>query len=123
MAIDITLKISEDLARRILERNDYAVDGLEKAIEDTLENAYPAKAAETPAHTEIPESLSIEEQRELVREAMKDIIAPADWMDGLLELWGGPMTPEEIEEYDRNLPVLDPPLSQTIIEMRDEERY
>jgi hypothetical protein len=114
MAITVTVTISEDLAERIKRGTGDPVCGLEHAVITALEEKYPDEPSKP---------MTVEEERQRLREAMADILAPQDWMSGLLEEWGGPMSPEEEEEYYRTMPVLDPPLSQTIIEMRDEERY
>ena len=90
--------------------DDYVIDVIEKAAPDDV------AAGRAP--------LTREEEMQQIRELMKGKILSEEesaqlfpWLDE------NPMTEEEIDEILANLPVLDPPLSQTIIQMRDEERY
>lgn len=112
--VAIRANIPEDLYELVKQWNGDSQDALDEAVTTALRQVY-ADQSSPP--------LSIDEERQRIREAFGDILAPQGWLSGWLDELGGPMTPEEEEEYYRTAPVLAPPLSQTLIEMRDEERY
>jgi hypothetical protein len=70
-----------------------------------------------------PELTPRELERKRVRDAMGDLLAPPidfnDWPEHLRPYPGMP----DRDTLRRSLPRLDPPLSQTIREERDESRY
>ncbi len=90
--------------------DDYLIDVIEKAAPDNTESNGT--------------QLTRDEEQLRIREVMKDLIWSEEEVDQLFPwLNENPMSDEEVEEILANLPVLDPPLSQTIIQMREEERY
>lgn len=113
----ITITLPNELYERLLatsERENRPVD--EIAIAGIAREVAPPDSAPAP--------LTRDEERRLIREAMQgriwtdeDVSQLFPWLDE------HPMTEEEIDEILANLPILDPPLSQTVIQMRDEERY
>lgn len=111
-AIHVT--IPEDLYALVKARVGDSQDALDRAVADALRQSLAKPTTSEP---------SLDEQRARIRAALGDLAAPANWLDDQLEALGGPLTPEEEEEYYRTMPVLDPPLSQTLIQMREEERY
>lgn len=114
MAITVQVTIPDDLAERVLCGSENPEARLERAVLSALERAYP------PVQ---PRTMTVDEERQLVRQAMGAHALPPDAFADLLEELGGPLTPEEEEEWERTAPVLDPPFSQTLIQMREEERY
>jgi hypothetical protein len=69
-----------------------------------------------------PESLTREEKTQRLRGAMGDRVWSEEDVDKLFPwLDEEPMTEDEVDEILRNLPILEPPLSQTVIDMRNEE--
>jgi predicted transcriptional regulator len=113
----ITITLPNELYEQLLataERENRPVD--EIAIAGIAREVGPSESS--------PVQLTREEEKRLIQEAMpgriwtdEDVSQLFPWLDE------HPMTEEEIDEILASLPILDPPLSQTIIQMRDEERY
>jgi hypothetical protein len=112
--VAIRANIPEDLYELVKRRTGESQEALDEAITTALRQAYAA---------DVRSQASIEDERQRVREALSNLLAPGDWLSGLHKHWGEPLTDDEEAEYYRNMPTLDPPLSQTVIEMREEERY
>lgn len=69
-----------------------------------------------------PDETPLEAERRRTREVLGDLVVeyePEDFASALSR-W---RTPEEVEAILASIPVLDPPLSQTIIEEREANRY
>ena len=108
--ITVQITIPEDLYHRIEEASGRPVDD---AIVELIEDHYPGSARRSKA----------EDTRRL-REAMAGRIWEQEDVDRFMERLGlTPMSDEELEQVMRDMPVLDPPTSEVLIRMRDEERY
>lgn len=101
-------KMPRSLARVLLAAAAIAVIASTASVLSNLRNAL-GRRREPPT------------ERERVREALKPILADIDW-DSWHDTFGRLPENFDREAFIRSLPVLDPPLSQTIIEERDEER-
>jgi hypothetical protein len=69
-----------------------------------------------------PEHDDIDERRARLREALGDLLVPAD---GVVLPWPFDVKEEDVpllthEELAARMPVLDPPISQTVIEERED---
>jgi len=106
-------KLYEQLAALAAEKqrsvDEYSIEALEKVASDDAQAGAP---------------LTRDEQLRRIHEVMGDRIWTQDDIDAFFEGLGIPeMSAEEAEQIIATIPPLDPPLSQTVIEMRDEERY
>ncbi len=106
---------------KLYERLQALAAGQQRSVDEfmieMIENVAPDNARNSAP-------LTREEETRRLREAMTGIIMSEAEVAKLLPwLDDDPMTEDEIDEILANLPVLDPPLSQIIIQMRDEERY
>lgn len=113
----ITIKLPDELYEQLIaasERENRAVD--EIAI------AGIAREVAAPAAPTAP--MTRDEEQRRIREAMQGRIWTQEdidaFFDGLNLL---PMSDEEADRIIAAIPPLDPPLSQTVIQMREEERY
>jgi hypothetical protein len=90
--------------------DDYLIDVIEKAAPD-----------DTPSNGT---RLTRDEEQLRIREVMKDLIWSQEDIDAFFDDLDLPeMSDEEAERIVAAIPPLDPPLSQTVIQMREEERY
>jgi hypothetical protein len=107
---------------KLFERLQAAAANQRRPVDDLLFEAIELVAL--PADSPEAKRLTRDEEIQRLREAMGDRIWTDEDVDQLFPwLDENPMTEAEIDEILANLPVLDPPLSQTVIQMRDEERY
>lgn len=94
----------------------------QRPVDELLHEAIAMIAHANGTSTAAP--LTRDEEQRRIQEAMKGRLWTEEDVDQLFPwLDEHPMTEEEIDEILANLPVLDPPLSQTVIQLRDEERY
>jgi plasmid stability protein len=88
---------------------DYSIEALDSVVSES---------------EQVNAAASRDEQLQRVREAMQGKVWTEDDVDAFFEALGLPeMTDEEAERIVADIPPLDPPLSQTVIEMREEARY
>jgi predicted CopG family antitoxin len=113
-----TVTIPDDVYEQLQD----AATRKQRPVTDLLNEAIAiVVAASTKNGTE---PMTLDEEQRRIREVMKDQIWSEEDVDQLFPwLNDNPMSDEEVDEILANLPVLDPPLSQTIIQMREEERY
>jgi hypothetical protein len=115
--VTVTLTISDELYERLQERSARE----NRSLEEILLTAAESVAAR--AEPDDSRVMTRDEERRRLREALGDIIMEFD-ADAFLKAIGiEPMPPDELAKAMQNLPVLDPPASRTLIQMRDEERY
>lgn len=112
----VTLRLPDELHRRLRvksrEKGSSLNETILESIRDGLQQGKEKQRHETP----------LEKERRLVREALADISSP--WDTSNLFPWIPPRPDDfDWEEFRRSLPVLDPPLSQTIVDERDESPY
>ncbi|HEX5167058.1 MAG TPA: hypothetical protein VFV93_16745 [Thermomicrobiales bacterium] len=94
----------------------------QRPVEDWLLEAIEKLAADVDEPAGAP--LTREEVLRKLREADPELIWSEDDVESLFDgLDLPPMSDEEAERIVAAIPPLDPPLSQTIIDMREEERY
>lgn len=113
-----TLTISDSLYARLKVAAARQKRSVEEYAHDLLETGAPVDDSAGVA------PMTREEQLQRIRDVMGDQIWTQKDVDAFFEGLGIPeMTAEEAEWIIAMIPPLDPPLSQTVIEMRDEERY
>jgi hypothetical protein len=106
----------------LYEQLQHAATEKQRPVADLLNEAIAIVVSTSGQHEAIP--LTRDEEQRRIRAVMKDQIWSEEDVDQLFPwLNDNPMSDEEVDEILANLPVLDPPLSQTIIQMREEERY
>lgn len=110
----LTITIPDELYERLKFINDASDSSLDDTIVAGLDRAYPRD--EWRARTRI----EIEEERRKVREALKDIVITLDWDEYHCGSRQAPMSDAEREAVLKTLPILDPPMSQIIIEDRED---
>jgi hypothetical protein len=111
--VTLTVTIPDDLYKRIEQASRESDAEVDETVVVALERAFTRQRT--------PEEVNAERQR--IREALGDHASDFDGEAFLEALGLEPMTDEEYTAFMRNRPTLDPPLSQTIIEVREEERY
>lgn len=113
----ITIKLPEELYEQLMaasERENRAVD--EIAIAGIAREVAPSDAPAAP--------MTRDQEMQRLREALDGRVWTEHDVSRHRARTGFPrMTPDERQRVIASLPVLDPPLSETIIKMRDEERY
>ena len=112
----LTLRIPDDLHRRLHASSRASHSSLNDTILTMIRRGLTA-SEEGPAD-ETPR----ERERRRVHEALASFSSRSD--TNSLFPWVPPLPPDfDWEAFRRSLPVLDPPLSQTIIQEREESRY
>ncbi len=108
--ITVQITIPEDLYHRIEAETGRSVDD---AIVDLIEEHYPE-----------PGRRSKDEDTRRLREALGSKAWTEEDGDRFMAKLGlEPMSDEELERVMQTMPVLDPPFSEVLVRMRDEERY
>lgn len=104
----VTLRLPESLHARLVAESRATDRSLNELIVESLETRLP----------DVPSS--VDEKRELMRKALGDLLVS---VDEVMPLWPGEEEDAPVlthEELVARLPRLDPPLSQTIIEDRED---
>lgn len=113
----ITITLPDDLYKQLVatsERENRPVD--EIAIAGIAREVVPPESPPAP--------LARDEEMRLIREVMGDRIWSEDDVEAFFNALNlTPMSDKEAERIVAAIPPLHPPLSQTVIQMRDEERY
>jgi hypothetical protein len=114
--IRITLRLPDEVHRRLVERAGASALSLNQSIVDILSDALgcgkSSRLYETP----------LEAERRRLRQALGDSVVEYKARDfaSALTKW---RTPDELDAVLASLQVLHPPLSRTIIEEREETRH
>jgi hypothetical protein len=112
--VTLTITIPDHLYERLKAVTDESAMSLDDAIISAISGTYSCDEPRERSRAEI------EDERRMVREALKDISTEFDWDEFHKGSDITPMTDAERKAILRTLPVLDPPLSQTIIEDRED---
>lgn len=112
--VTLTITIPDDIYERLKAVTEESATTVDDTISTLLNDALPSAAMPVRSQAEI------EDERRRVREALKDISTEFDWDEFHKGSDITPMTDAERKAILRTLPVLDPPLSQTIIEDRED---
>ena len=112
-----TLTIPDQLYERLKAR---AAEEQRSVEEYSIEVLTSVARDDTPAEP----PLTRDEEMRRIREAMKGQLWTEEDVNAFFDALDLPeMSDEEAERIIAAIPPLNPPLSQTVIEMRDEERY
>jgi len=104
----VTLRLPDSLHARLVAESRAKNRSLNELIVDSLETRLPK------------EPMSIDEKRERMRKALGDLLVD---VDEVMPLWPGEDENTPLlthEELQARLPRLDPPMSQTVIEDRED---
>jgi predicted transcriptional regulator len=117
--VTVTITIPDDLYDRVKAVSEQSSRSVDDAIVDALDTVYPEKGDEQGALCQT----EVEEERRLLQQALGDYLSPFN-PDRFLATLG--ISRQPIDDVERTLTLLpqsNPTLSQTIIDMRNEERY
>jgi len=111
--VRVTLRLPDDLHRRLCARSEHRGESLNQVVVDALNDAL---ARGEPAGRD---GLPLDEQVRRVRAALGDLVIELDLDRFPPELRPGPDLPGR-DALRARLPRLDPPMSRTIIEDRED---
>ena len=113
-----TVTIPDDVYEQLQD----AATRKQRPVTDLLNEAIASVVAASAKNGTEPMTLDDEQRR--IREVMKDLIWSVEDINAFFDALDLPdMSDEEAERIVAAIPPLDPSLSQTVIQMRDEERY
>ncbi len=112
--VTIRLTVPHHLYERMKQSTDGSEDAVKRLMVRILEQEYGSKNENQTA------SSARDERIRQLRQATGDRASAVDPEEYLRRLGIKPMTDEEMREVLATIPVLDPPLSQTVIEERQD---
>ncbi len=112
--VTITLTVPDDLYEQMKHLTDGSEEAIKRLMVRILEQEYGSK------HENQTASTARDERTRQLRRAMGDRASAVDPEEYLRRVGIEPMTDEEMREVLATIPVLDPPLSQTVIEERED---
>lgn len=112
--VTLTITIPDDIYERLKAVTEESATTVDDTISSLLDDALPCVAMPVRSQAEI------EDERRRVREALKDISTEFDGDEFLRALGIRRMGTDERRKILETLPEFDPPLSQIIIEDRED---
>ncbi|HUG14588.1 MAG TPA: hypothetical protein VMM78_06175 [Thermomicrobiales bacterium] len=116
--VTLTITIPDELYERLKTVTEESSTTVDDAISSLLDGALPG-----PATTPVRSQADIDDERRRVREALKDITTEFNADEFLQSLGIERRSDAEVQRALEKLATLNISLSQTLIDMREEERH